>query len=188
MDPFSYLSVLISIVIGLGMSHLLGAMVRVVHNRERTRFYWPSLLWSVNLFLTLALIWWADFNLNRHEHWTFAIFISALSVPAVLYVACGLVLPASETPGHDDMRTAYFQNRSWFFSLVVCAIALSFLQTYLLDGHITIDTDAELKALLLILSAIPIFVKAEIAQKTVATINLAWVLFYITLLFNNLRY
>ncbi len=188
MDPFSYLSVLISIVIGLGMSHLLGAMVRVIHNRDHTRFYWPSLLWSANLFLTLTLVWWADFNLNRHGHWTFAIFISALSVPAVLYVACGLVLPASQAPGHDDMRTAYFGNRRWFFSLVVCAIALSFLQTYLLDGRIAVDTDAKLKALVLGISAIPIFIKSDMAQKTIAVMNLGWVLFYITLLFYNLRY
>jgi len=188
MDPFSYLSVLISIVIGLGMSHLLGAMVRVIHNRSRTTFYWPSLLWAVSLFLLLTLVWWADFNLNRHEHWTFATFLTTLSIPAVLYVACGLVLPASETRGQDDMRMAYFQNRSWFFSLVVIAIALSFVQTYLLDGHITINADAGLKALVLGISSIPIFTKADAAQKTIAAINLAWVLFYIFVLFYNLRY
>ncbi|MDQ6826580.1 MAG: hypothetical protein M3Z14_05190 [Candidatus Eremiobacteraeota bacterium] len=188
MAVFSYLSVLISILIGLGMSHLLGAMVRLIHNRSRTKFYWPSQLWAINLFLLLTLIWWADFNLNRHEYWTFAIFLATLTLPAILYVACGLVLPASEVRNDDDMRAAYFENRVWFLSLISTAIALSFVQTYLLDGHITVDTDAGLKVLLLSFSIFPIVSKAEIAQKTAALANFATVVFYIVFLFYNLRY
>ena len=188
MDPFSYLSVLISIIIGLGMSHLLGAMVRVIQNRSRTTLYWPSLVWAINLFLLLTLVWWADFNLNRQKHWTFSIFLATLSLPAVLYLACGLVLPPSETLRNDDMRKAYFENRRWFYSLVIVAIALSFVQSYLLDGRIALNADTGLKGLLLGISAVGIFTKADIIQKTISLCNLAVVVFFISLLFYNLRY
>jgi len=187
-DAFSYLSVLLSIIIGLGMSHLLGAMVRLIHNRSRTALYWPSIVWAGNLFLLLTLVWWADFNLTRHEHWTFPIFLCTLSVPAAIYAASGLVLPASEVETAADMRLAYDENRRWFFSLIFLAIALSFVQTYLLDGRIALDVDAQLKACILVVTLVPIFTKANIIAKIVAAINLAWVLAYIALLFYNLRY
>ncbi|MBC5799448.1 MAG: hypothetical protein GIX03_03245 [Candidatus Eremiobacteraeota bacterium] len=187
-DAFSYLSVLLSIIIGLGMSHLLGAMVRVIHNRSGTALYLPSIVWAANLFLLLTLVWWADFNLTRHQHWTFPIFLCTLSIPAAVYAASGLILPTGEAQTQTNMRSAYEENRRWFFSLIAFAIALSFVQTYLLDGRIAFDADAQLKAAILLVTLVPIFTKADIVQRTVAAINLAWVLAYITLLFYNLRY
>ncbi len=187
-DAFSYLSVLLSIIIGLGMSHLLGAMIRLIHNRSRTALYWPSIVWAANLFLLLTLVWWADFNLTHHEHWTFPIFICTLSIPAAIYAASGLVLPEGEAQTRTDMRSAYDENRRWLFSLISLAIALSFVQTYLVDGRIALNADAELKALIFLVMLVPIFAKADIVQKLVAVINLTWVLAYIALLFYNLRY
>jgi len=170
---FSYLSVLLSIIIGLGMSHLLGAMVRLTHHRSRITFYWPSIAWAASLFLLFTLIWWADFNLTRHEYWTYPIFLCTLSIPAALYAASGLVLPDAGLQDWYDMRTAYDANRRWLFALIALAIALSFVQTYLLDGHIAINADAELKAVFLIVSLIPVFTNVDVIQKAVAALNLA---------------
>lgn len=86
------------------------------------------------------------------------------------------------------MRSAYDENRRWLFSLISLAIALSFVQTYLVDGRIALNADAELKALIFLVMLVPIFAKADIVQKLVAVINLTWVLAYIALLFYNLRY
>jgi hypothetical protein len=137
-DAFAYLSVLVSVVVGLGMSHLLSAAVRLIRHRRTERIYWPSALWGINLFLLLALVWWADFGLTKHDAWTFATFLSTLSVPACVYIACGLLFP--DDPGAGS-RDAYYANREWMLGSVVLAIALSFVQTYLLDGWIKIDAD-----------------------------------------------
>jgi hypothetical protein len=185
-DVFAYLSVLVSIIIGLGMAHLLAAMVRIIHDRSRIRIYWPSLVWATNLFLILTLTWWTDFSLSTHRQWNFAAFLTTLSLPAILYVVSGLVLPASHEGGNGDMRVVYFENRVWFQSLAASSIALSFLQTYLLDGHIDMNLDAGLKLVVLAIAMIPIFTKADWVQKVVALFSLAWVLSYIFLLFANL--
>jgi hypothetical protein len=52
MNAFSYLSVLLSIIIGFGMTQVLTAMGRLIRHRAHVRFYWPSLLWA---FTVLAI-------------------------------------------------------------------------------------------------------------------------------------
>jgi hypothetical protein len=184
---FAYLSVLVSIIIGLGMAHLLAAAVRLIHNRAATAFYWPALVWALNLFVLLMLVWWADFSLNAHQHWTFATFVGTLAVPACLYVAASLILPSADVRADDDMRAAYDDNRSWFLGAVSAGVVLSYGQSYLLDGRIDFNLDNGLKLVFLAFTLVPIFVRNDAVQKAAAGLNLAWLMLYVSLLFFNLR-
>ena len=187
MQAFAYLSVLVSIIIGLGMAHLLAAAVRLIHNRMTTRPYWPAMVWGVNLFLLMMLVWWADFSLNAHQTWTFASFACTLAVPAALYVAAGLLLPAADVRADDDLQAAYRDNRIWFLGTLAVAIVLSYLQTYLLDGWIKADLDSGLKLAFIVFTLAPMLVRTEVVQRVAAAVNLVWLLIYIALLFFHLR-
>ena len=187
MQAFAYLSVLVSIIIGLGMAHVLAAAVRLIQHRRRVRFYWPALAWALNLFGLLLLVWWAEYSLNHHDRWTFAQFAVTVAIPVLLYVAASLVLPGGDGEEAVDLKVAYEFNRVWFLSLVVAAIAASYAQTYLLDGRIPFDLDNGLKLLALVITALAIAVRTEAVQKAVAALNLGWLLIYICVLFVNLR-
>jgi len=54
MDPFSYLSVLISIILALGMTRVLAGVGEMLQARSRRRLYWVHAVWVVNLFLYLG--------------------------------------------------------------------------------------------------------------------------------------
>jgi hypothetical protein len=179
---FSYLSVLVSIVLGLGIAHLLGSIIRLITHRTHVVFYWPSVVWVINLLLIMLLVWWTDFSLTNHTGWTFAIFVFTIAVPALLYVISGLILP----PGVEDMAAAYEENRRWFFSLLVIGILATFVQSYLLDGHLTFNADFGLKLLVAAITALPIFLPQNALQKAVAAVTLAWTVSYIFLLFQTL--
>lgn len=92
-DPFAYLSVMISIVLGLALAHVLGSVVRIINNRGRTVMYWPSLLWAGTLLLLVAQLWWADASLRTHTAWSFVAFLVLLAQPAALYLLCALIIP-----------------------------------------------------------------------------------------------
>jgi hypothetical protein len=186
-QAFAYLSVLVSIIIGLGMAHVLAAAVRLIQHRARVRFYWPALAWALNLFGLMLLVWWAEYSLNHHDRWTFAQFAVTVAIPVLLYVAASLVLPAGNDEGKVDLRVAYQFNRVWFLSLVAASILASYLQTYLFDGRIPFDLDNGLKLLALGITSAAIVVRNEAVQKMVAAVNLAWLLLYISVLFVNLR-
>lgn len=169
------------------MSQILAAAVRILHHRNVAKIYWPTVLWAVNLFVLLTLVWWSDFSLISHDRWTFAIFLAMLALPGLLYINAALILPGSDRAADEPMRDVYIHNRKPFFALQSLAIVISFLQTYLIDGHVKLDIDAELKLGILAIVLIPLMSKAELIQTIVAVANLAWLLFYVTLLFGNVR-
>jgi len=55
MDPFSYLSVLISIILALGMTRVLAGVGELLPARSRRGLYWVHAVWVVNLFLYLVV-------------------------------------------------------------------------------------------------------------------------------------
>jgi hypothetical protein len=186
MDPFSYLSVLISIVLALSIAHLLSALVRVVHNRSRSVLYWPSMTYAYILFVAIIQVWWADYGLSRHAGWTFAGFASTLLIPADLYLLCGLLLPAADLPSADDMRAAYQSNRMWFFGGILALPISSFAQELLVDGHISAPMDTGFKLAFGALALVAMLVKSEAVQKTIALIGAIAVTAYVWVLFSSL--
>lgn len=57
MDPFSYLSVLISIVLALGMTRVLAGIGEMMQARSRRHIYWVHAVWIANVFLFLVVAW-----------------------------------------------------------------------------------------------------------------------------------
>ena len=78
MAPFDYLSVLISIVLGLSITQVLGGFASMARARERLTFYWPHIVQMLGLFLINVQVWWALFSLRFLHHWTFAGFFVRL--------------------------------------------------------------------------------------------------------------
>ena len=120
MTPFEHLAVLISIVLGLGIAHLLTSVHRLVQARARVRTYWLPLLWTLLLFVTQIEWWWAIFALRTETVWNFFYFLFVLLSPVSLYLAAAFVLPEVEAGGDApiDLRAYYYENRRWFFAIV----------------------------------------------------------------------
>jgi hypothetical protein len=67
MDPFSYLSVLISIILALGMTRALAGVSEMLQARSRRRLYWLHAVWVVNLFLYLVVAWWIFYRWRNQQ-------------------------------------------------------------------------------------------------------------------------
>jgi hypothetical protein len=52
MGAFEYLSVLISIILALGMTRVLGGVGEMLQARSLRRIYWVHALWIINLSST----------------------------------------------------------------------------------------------------------------------------------------
>src|SRR5437868_14508749 len=100
MDEFSYLSVLLSIIIGLAIAQLLQGLTGVIQVRERVRLYAPSLLWAVFRVVVAVHMWWAMFGMRARHHWSFVAFGVVILQTFVFFVLSALVLPSFATPGN----------------------------------------------------------------------------------------
>lgn len=137
MTPFEHLSVLISIVLGLGIARLLWSVHRIAQAHERVRLYWLPLLWTVLVFVIQVEWWWASFAFRQQMSWTFFYFLFVLLSPVTLYLAAAFVLPEIEEGTRYDLERHYFRNRGWFFSLIAASTALDALRRGIEAGSAT---------------------------------------------------
>ena len=118
MSEHEYLSVLISIIVGLGISHLLGGVGRMMVERRRIRVHWIPLAATAFVFLAHVQWWWSTIDAGKHLGSNFFGFLFYLLVPIVLFLLAVLVLPDfDDLPGTVSLREHYFDNHRWFFGL-----------------------------------------------------------------------
>jgi hypothetical protein len=135
LDSFSYLSVLISIVVGLAITQVLQGLRVLMLSRDTARLYTPSLIWTALVLLIATQMWWSSFGLRDQEDWTFGLYGLILLQVALFYLASGLVLPDLR-PNNIDLEADYFRNRKWFFGLLAAAAMVSVLKDVALEGHL----------------------------------------------------
>ncbi|MCW3797808.1 hypothetical protein OMW55_08330 [Sphingomonas sp. BN140010] len=93
MDAFSYLSVLLSIILGLAIQQVLQGYRALILSRRTIRFYPLPLIWSVLILLMVTQHWWASFSLARRTDWSFAAFATTLVLTGFIYMLAAIVLP-----------------------------------------------------------------------------------------------
>ncbi len=132
MDPFSYLSVLISIILALGMTRVLAGVGEMLQARSHRRIYWVHALWIVNLFLYLVIAWWIFYRWRNQQPWTFLLFVFVLISPTLLYLASMLLF---QREGNVDLavdyKTHYYANHRAFFTLVALFMPVDVVDTLL---------------------------------------------------------
>jgi hypothetical protein len=118
MAAFEYLSVLISIILALGMTRVLGGVGEMLQARSHRRIYWVHAIWVINLFLYLVIAWWIFYRWRNQQPWTFYLFVFVLISPTVLYLASLLLFPReSDVDRASDYKTHYYANHRAFFIL-----------------------------------------------------------------------
>jgi len=70
-DEFGYLSVLLSIILGLAITQILQGLRGILRARALVRMYWPTAAWSGLLLVIDVQISWAMFGLREIVSWTF---------------------------------------------------------------------------------------------------------------------
>ena len=132
MDPFSYLSVLISIILALGMTRVLADVGEMLQARSRRRLYWVHAIWVVNLFLYLVVAWWIFYRWRNQQPWTFFLFIFVLISPTILSLASIVLFPPeSSLDEFVNYKTHYYSNHRVFFVLFAVFSPVDFVDTLL---------------------------------------------------------
>src|SRR5438093_13676681 len=117
MDPFSYLSVLISIVLALGMTRVLQGLGEMLQARSHRRVYWVHAVWVLNIFLFLVVAWWVFYRWRFEQTWTFFLFVFVLISPTILYLCSLLLFPREGDVSVKDYKTHYYANHRAFFTV-----------------------------------------------------------------------
>lgn len=187
MTQFEYLSVLVSIIIGLGLSHLLSSIARLIQLRHRTRFYVPTLCWMALLFLAHIQIWWVAFERRGNADWNFFSFLLYLLIPITVFVLSYLIVPDLEREGQVDLKASYYANRVWVFGLFGLVPLISLGEEYIHDGGIPMDADVLFRLCFMVLALCAATIRSERYHAVNAGLGLSLFFLYIFALFLQLQ-
>ena len=133
MTVFEYLSVLVSIVLALGIAHILGGLSSIARSWDRVRVYPVQLVWSIWLLAVHVQVWWAYWDHSGVTDWNFFRFASMLTLPGMAYFAARLIIPdvirdrAYDLEKHFyDVRVAFFTTVSLFWMVAITWRKLAF--------------------------------------------------------------
>jgi hypothetical protein len=135
---FEYLTVLISVVVGLSVTSFLTNVARIIHVRGDVTISWAQLLWSVVILIWTIAFWWFTFVLAAEQEWTFPLFVFLLAYSTLLFLLMALLFPEG-VPADHNYRAQFMRNRVWFFS-----VFLLFLCVDLTDYAVKLEKDVSI--------------------------------------------
>lgn len=186
-DAFNYLSVLLSIILGLGITQILKGFRGLVLSRARVVRYWPALVWAASLLLIAVQSWWAMFQMRTIPVWTFPMFAVVLLQTTLTYMLAALVLPDFFGEQTVDLRAHYYAHRSLFFGLFVLVLATSIGKEWALYRKWPDRIDLAFQSGFIALSLGGAFIAREWFHKLFCVIGAGTFVVYIAVLFGQLR-
>lgn len=187
MDEFSYLSVLLSVVIGLAVAEILQGFRSRIIAAERVQSFWPVRVWSVTMLLVCAQTWWAMFGLRSRHAWTFDQFLVLLGQVIVLYLACGILYPEFGDKNKVDMRAHYFAQRKRLFAFLLIGAVLSISRDLVLNHAWPDRLNLAFHGLWIVTVGVAILTANEWYHKALALFTAFAFVNYITTLFVKLQ-
>ena len=130
MSLFEFILVMVSLVLAIGVTHLLQGIVNIVRHREAIALEWVRLVWAASLFSASAVYWWSlwDFRLAQ---WTYGAFFFVLLAPTSLFTATSLLFSPA-IGSSTTLRYVPFEDVRPLFM----AVMLAYLVVWSADGWI----------------------------------------------------
>lgn len=187
MDAFSYLAVLLSIVLGLGLTQLLTAAGRIIRQRESIHLHWLPLLWTAILTLIYVQAWWAMYGMRFRREWSFLAFAVVLAQTMTLYLMAAVVLPEQIDDDGADLGAYFDRHHRWFYGLFLLTLVVSVAKDLIVAGRLPELENLIFHILFAAGCVTGIVVQRRRAQELLGIAFAAAVLLYIALLFARLR-
>ena len=187
MEAFGYLSVLLSIILGLGLTQILTATGRLIRHRERVRVHWLPLLWAAVLLLIYVQAWWAMYGLRLRHDWSFLGFGAVLAQTAMLYLMAAVALPEQVEVTGEDLAAHFDRHHRWFFVFFLATLVVSVTKDVILDGHLPERSNLAFHLALGAGCVAGIVLRSRRSQGLLGIGCAAVIVAYVTVLFARLR-
>ena len=185
-DAFSYLSVLLSVILGLAIQQVLLGYRGLALSRRNIRWYAPPLIWSVLILAMVSQHWWSSFGIAGRSDWSFALFATILIQTALFYMMAAVVLPDIPAGQPTDLKAHYYREAPVFFAITLATILWSVFREYMLEGRLLQPIDLGFHLLFLAMTLIALFSRRPRVHEVSAGLMIGIFAVYIGLLFARL--
>jgi hypothetical protein len=186
MDAFSYLSVLLSIILGLAITQVLQGYRSILLAKGRVRLSAPVLIWSGLVLLFATQSWWASFGLRERTDWDFLSFSIILLQMGLLYMLSALIFPEIAIDAEVNLAEHFDRHRRAFFGFLIGVLVASITKDVILDHRLPTPLNLAFHAMLITTAILGIFMRSSRVQLWLALFAVAGFVLYISLLFAHL--
>jgi len=140
MDPFEYVIVLISLILGLGLAQLLNGLADMLAQYKKTKFSTAHSIFIVIIFLVFFQDWWYTYQYSKEIiEWTEFIVLGLLSFPIALFLLARFMFPTGSRSQETDMQVYFFENWRWLYALFSSTIVISIIQNITISGYALVE-------------------------------------------------
>lgn len=186
MDAFSYLSVLLSIILGLAIAQVLQGYRSILLARGRVRVSAPVLIWSGLVLLFATQAWWASFGLRGRPEWDFLSFAVILLQMTLLYMLSAVIFPEVAGDRRVDLVDHFERHRRIFFGILIGMLVVSVTKDLVLDHHLPGTANLSFHAMFIATCFAGLLLTGSRTQLALAVVAVTEFLLYIALLFAKL--
>ena len=135
MDPFEYVMVLTSLILGLGITQILTGVANLILRMDTVKFYLPHTLWMIVTFGFHIQEWWFDYEYaTTVKVWKMMDFLFLVLYPIILFILARLLFPSSYSDRDIDLKKFYHENYRKIFLVSIFLPLVSIPQNILISG------------------------------------------------------
>ena len=186
MTSYEYISILLSIIIGVGITHLLIGLGRLVNKPKTLKIYWIHIVWTFFIFHYMITFWWFEFKLGSVQEWTFQLYYFIILYAIILFCLCIINMPFHFP---ENFKQYYYSKRKWFFSVILAYNIVDIIDTLVKGSDHIINLGTGYLLLItvsILLSIVAIFSRKELVHGIIAITYALYHVLYTFIVFNAL--
>jgi hypothetical protein len=178
-SPFEYVSILISIILGLGITQILSSFSDLLYHFKKVKFYWVHTIWIMFVLFLHIQEWFITYQLKGKMIWNLPELMFILLYPIILYVAAKMLIPSNDDQERFDMKAYYLSHFHIIFILIAFTILLSISFNMLYLNMVILQQTPLILFLFTILFLSLKKIQNELIHKILSIVLLASVIFSI---------
>ena len=127
---FEHVTVLLSFVFAIALTHLLTSTTELVWARDHVRFSGLHAVWMASAFVSIAVNWLSFGGLSKLKHWDANEVTLQLIAAVVQYYTCSLLAIRPKEEGTIDLPAFFDRQRPAIFTAFGAMIVMSLIQNY----------------------------------------------------------
>jgi len=124
-SAFEYISILVSIILGLGITQILTSFTDLLYHYKKTKLFWPHVAWTIFILFLHIQDWFITYQLKHLQAWPLPLLLFILAYPIALFITAKMLFPQQDEDPNLTLKEYYFQKYPIIFILVIICIILS---------------------------------------------------------------
>jgi hypothetical protein len=148
-SAFEYVTILVSIILGLGITKILSSLAELLYDFRKVKFFWVHTIWVILILYIHIQEWFILYELKGYPAWKLPVFLFVILYPITLFLAASMLFPVINKDEAVDLKVFFLKSyKALYFLFLICIVLSLIFNIWLL--HVSLNQQVFLMVLFLI--------------------------------------